>query len=211
MSSWKPGFSKQDFAVVEDDRVFDGFFKINRLKIRHALFLGGNIEVVREQFQRDDAVCVLLFDPDRDAVVLIEQFRVGAMAKFGSPWLLELVAGIVEPGETAEDVARREAVEEAGAHISDIVPIIRYLPSPGGSDEYIELVCARVDSRSLGGVHGLAHEGEDILVHVIALSQACELLENGVIDNAATIIALQWLQLHKTSLQQRWATSEACK
>ncbi|WP_432471844.1 NUDIX domain-containing protein [Amphritea sp. HPY] len=208
MTDWKPRFGAQHMEVVEQERVFDGFFKINRMKIRHALFQGGDIEIVREQFQRDDAVCVLLFDPVKDVVVLIEQFRVGAIAKgrdtVGSPWLLELVAGIVEPGETAEDVARRESVEEAGAQISDIVPINRYLPSAGGSDEYIDLLCARVDSSGLGGVHGLPEEGEDILVHLIPLAKAFALVASGKIDNAATIIALQWLQLNKTELLSRW-------
>lgn len=208
MTDWKPRFGAQDMEVVEQERVFDGFFKINRMKIRHALFQGGNIEIVREQFQRDDAVCVLLFDPVKDVVVLIEQFRVGAIAKgrdaVGSPWLLELVAGIVESGETAEDVARRESVEEAGAQISDIVPITRYLPSAGGSDEYIDLLCARVDSAGIGGVHGLAEEGEDILVHLIPLVKAFALVSSGKIDNAATIIALQWLQLNKTELLSQW-------
>lgn len=208
MTDWKPRFGAQHMEIVKQERVFDGFFKINRMKIRHALFQGGNIEIVREQFQRDDAVCVLLFDPVRDVVVLIEQFRVGAIAKdrdtAGSPWLLELVAGIVEPGETAEDVARRESVEEAGAQISDIVPITRYLPSAGGSDEYIDLLCARVDSSGLGGVHGLPEEGEDILVHLIPLAKAFALVASGKIDNAATIIALQWLQLNKTELLSQW-------
>lgn len=204
MASWQPKFTSADVEITEQERLCDGFFKISRLNIRHALFEGGEVEVVREQFQRDDAVCVLLFDPVRDTIVLIEQFRVGALNRPNSPWLLELVAGIVEPGETSEDVALREAVEEAGAHIYDIVPITRYLPSAGGSDEYIELLCARVDSDGVGGVHGLAHEGEDILVHVLPFAEVCEMVANTTIDNAATIIAVQWLQLNKQKLLQRW-------
>ncbi len=209
MAGWQAGFGRADVEVVANDTAFDGFFKIQRLTLRHALFQGGSIEVSRELFQRDDAVCVLLFDPARDAVVLVEQFRVGALHKAASPWLLELVAGIVESGESVNDVARRESVEEAGAQITDIVPIMRYLPSPGGSDEYVELVCARVDSRRLGGVHGLAAEGEDIRVHVLPLTDACQLLADGVIDNAASIIALQWLQLNKTALLECWADVDA--
>ncbi|RRC98535.1 NUDIX domain-containing protein [Amphritea balenae] len=204
MAQWHPRFGAQDMEVVEHERICDGFFKIGRLKIRHKLFEGGEIEIIREQFQRDDAVCVLLFDPVRDAVLLIEQFRVGAIGKPGSPWLLELVAGIVEPGETAEDVASRESVEEAGVSISDIVPITRYLPSAGGSDEYVDLLCARVDSAQAGGVHGLAEEGEDILVHVLPFAEVCQLVADGTIDNAATIIAVQWLQINKQRLLQQW-------
>jgi len=101
-------------------------------------------------------------------------------------------------------VALREAVAEACAAIYDIVPITRYLPSAGGSDEYVDLLCARVDSSGVGGVHGLDHEGEDILVHVLPFAQVCELVANGTIDNAATIIAVQWLQLNRQQLLQRW-------
>ncbi|RTE66986.1 NUDIX domain-containing protein [Amphritea opalescens] len=204
MANWQPTFAAADAAIIAQERTCDGFFKIRRLTIRHALFEGGEIEIVREQFQRGDAVCVLLFDPDNDALVLVEQFRVGALGKADSPWLLELVAGIVESGETPNDVALREAEEEAGAQIHSIVPITRYLPSAGGSDEYVDLLCARVDSTVVGGVHGLAQEGEDILVHVLPFAEVCELVANGVIDNAATIIAVQWLQLNRATLLQRW-------
>lgn len=208
MARWQPRFSGQDMDVVENKRVFDGFFKIHQLTFRHRCFEGGAIEITRELFQRGNAVCVLLFDPHKDAIVLIEQFRAGAMAKGdtepGSPWLLELIAGIVEPGETANDVAERESQEEAGAEISDIVPITRYLPSAGGCDEYVDLLCARVDSSTVSGVHGLAEEGEDILVHTLPYAEVCELVRSGVIDNAATIIAVQWLQLNKQALLQQW-------
>ena len=204
MAGWNSRFNSDDAEILEQERICDGFFKINRLKIRHKLFRGGHVEIVREQFQRDDAVCVLLFDPDRDSILLIEQFRVGAIGKADTPWLLELVAGIVEPGETSADVARREAVEEAGIEITGIIPVTRYLPSAGGSDEYVDLLCARIDSQGAGGVHGLADEGEDILVHVLAYKDACELVADGTIDNAATIIAVQWLQLNKEKVLQQW-------
>lgn len=208
MARWQPRFDRQAVEIVSDDRAFDGFFKIHTLTLRHRCFGGGEIEITREVFRRGNAVCVLLFDPEQDEIVLIEQFRAGAMAKgeteTGSPWLLEPVAGIVEPGETVNDVAKRESQEEAGTVISDIIPITRYLPSPGGCDEYVELLCARVDSRQVGGVHGLAEEGEDILVHSLPYNEVCELVRNGVIDNSATIIAVQWLQLNKQSVLQQW-------
>lgn len=204
MTHWQPRFSAADAAIIAQQRTCDGFFKISRLTIRHSLFEGGEVEVVREQFQRGDAVCVLLFDPDKDSIVLVEQFRVGALGRPGGPWLLELIAGIVEEGESPADVALRESVEEAGAAIFDIVPITRYLPSAGGSDEFVDLLCARVDSSDVGGVHGLADEGEDILVHVLPFAEVCELVANGTIDNAATIIAVQWLQLNRQKLLQRW-------
>ena len=202
--AWQPEFCRDDVEIIASKTVYHGFFKVSELQIRHARFAGGNITIQRELLHRGDAVCVLLFDPRSRDVVLIEQFRIGAVDKSPSPWLLELVAGMVEPGETAQDVAIREAVEEAGAIIKDLVPITRYSPSVGGCDEYVDLFCARVDAAALGGLHGLEAEGEDIKVHVIPLEEAIKLVAEGVIDNAGTIIALQWLQLNLDKVLQNW-------
>jgi ADP-ribose pyrophosphatase len=152
---------------------------------------------------------VLLYDPTRDAVVLVEQFRAGALTKTDAPWLLELVAGIVEPGESAEDVARRESVEEAGIELGELIPITGYLPSPGGCDEWIELFCALVDAPESGGVFGLDEEGEDIKVHVIPAIEAFALVQQRVVNNAAAIIALQWLQLNHDRLKGSGVDHEA--
>ena len=114
--------------------------------------------------------------------------------------MLEVVAGIVEPGESAEDVARREAVEEAGLRLSDVRPITRFLPSGGGCDEWIDLMYAEVDSSLAGGVHGLADEGEDIKVHVLSASEAFELVVSGKINSSPAIIGLQWLELNRSRL-----------
>lgn len=200
-------FDHSDVEVHTKERVYDGFFKMEKLVVSHARFAGGSVKVTRELFQRDDAVCVLLYDAPRDRVVLVEQFRIGALEHPRSPWLLELVAGIVEQGETEEAVARREAQEEAGAELGEIVPITRYLVSPGGANEYISLLCAQVDSEGMGGVFGLESEGEDIKVHVLACEQVFAMVKDGQIDNAASIIALQWLQLNRSDLKQRWQNS----
>lgn len=201
---WKPGFDRDAVEVLASETAYQGFFRVSRQSIRHALFAGGHIEVQRELLHRGDAVCVLLYDPDLQAVVLVEQFRIGAVDKSPSPWLLELVAGMVEPGETAEDVAHREAIEEAGVELNELVPITRYSSSVGGCDEYVDLFCARVDAGQLGGLHGLEEEGEDIKVHVLPVTEAFELVAAGQIDNAATIIALQWLQLNKDTRLAHW-------
>ena len=199
-TSWNPAFLRADARIEREERVFDGFFKVDRLSIRHAQFEGGEIQIVRELFRRGNAVCVLLFDPARDTVVLVEQFRAGALAA-ESPWMLELVAGMVEPGESAEDVAIREADEEAGVELTNIQPITRYLPSGGGCDEWIDLLYAEVDSECAGGVHGLAHEGEDIKVHVIDATAAFELTRAGVVNSSPAIIGLQWLELNRGRLR----------
>jgi ADP-ribose pyrophosphatase len=199
--SWSPAFAASDAEIVKTETAFQGYFRVDRLSIRHATFAGDSIEICREVFKRGNAVCVLLYDPEADKVVMVEQFRVGALAA-ESPWMLEVVAGIVEPGETAEDVARREAVEEAGLTLDQVQPIIRYLPSGGGCDEWIDLMYAEVDSSVAQGLHGLADEGEDIKVHVLNAQEAFDLVVSGAINSSPAIIALQWLELNRNRLKR---------
>ena len=199
--SWSPAFAASDAEIVKTETAFQGYFRVDRLSIRHATFAGDSIEICREVFKRGNAVCVLLYDPEADKVVMVEQFRVGALAA-ESPWMLEVVAGIVEPGETAEDVARREAVEEAGLVLDQVRPITRYLPSGGGCDEWIDLMYAEVDSSVAQGLHGLADEGEDIKVHVLNAQEAFDLVVSGAVNSSPAIIALQWLELNRNRLKR---------
>ncbi|MGH1463678.1 MAG: NUDIX domain-containing protein [Neptuniibacter sp.] len=201
---WQSTFGPRDFSLDKKETLYNGFFKMLKLHLSHKTFSGDRISIQRELFYRDDAVCVLLYDADKDVVVLVEQFRVGAFDHPDGPWLLELVAGIVEKGESADDVARRESQEEAGAELGEIVPITRFVPSSGGTREYIDLLCAQVNSDGVEGIHGLEHEGEDIKVHTLSVDEAFALVKSGKINNAPAIIALQWLQLNLQDLQQRW-------
>jgi len=194
-AGWQPTFGHDDVHIDDDHQAYKGFLNIHGLTLTHACFRGGSISVRRELLRRGDAAAVLLLDPIRDAVVLVEQFRVGALKAPDGPWLLELVAGIIEPGESAEEVAQRETLEEAGLEVHHLKHITRYLPSPGGCDEWLDLLCGYVDGSRAEGIHGLANEGEDIKVHLLSSKQAFELVNTGVINNAAAIIALQWLQL----------------
>ncbi len=195
-----------DVEIVEREACFKGFYQLDRLHLRHRLFAGGMGKLIsRELFVRHDAVCVLPYDPQRDCVVLIEQFRVGALDKSPNPWLIELVAGLIDKDEQPEQVARREAVEEAGLELAELWPLTQYYPSPGGSDERVHLYVGRCDSRGAGGVHGLEEEGEDIRVLVWSLDEALAALDDGRIDNAASIIALQWLALNRAKVRERWA------
>jgi ADP-ribose pyrophosphatase len=191
--------------IVEREACFRGFYALDRVHLRHELFGGGMGPVIsRELFVRHDAVCVLPYDPVCDCVVLIEQFRVGALDKSAHPWLLELVAGLIDKDESPEEVARREAVEEAGLTLGELWPVTAYYPSPGGSDERVQLFVGRCDSHGAGGIHGLAEEGEDIRVLVLSLDEALTAVNAGRIDNAASIIALQWLALNRAQVQQAW-------
>ena len=194
-----------DVEIVARETRYQGYFRIDRYRLRHRLHGGGWSGVMtRELFERGHAVAVLPYDPRADAVVLIEQFRLGAYAAGFPCWLTEIVAGIIDPGESAEQVARREAVEEAGCTIGELVPVCRYVVSPGGASESVELFCGRVDCAGLGGVHGLEHEHEDIKVEVVPWTEARARLDGGKILNAVTIIGLQWLALHRDELRRRW-------
>ncbi len=195
----------ENIEIIEKTVRYKGFFEMVRYRFRHRLFAGGwSGEIEREVFERGHAVAVLPYDPAADAVVLIEQFRIGALVAGFAPWQIEIVAGIIEENETPESVARREAREEAGALVGTLLPICRYLVSPGGASESVTVYCGRVDSRTLGGIHGLPEENEDIRVNVRPFAQAMDDLSTGRITNAVSIIALQWLALNRDRLRRDW-------
>lgn len=199
--------SKQERKVdlIEKRTVFDGYFQIHRYRLKFSLHQGGMSQAIdREVFERGQVAAVLPVDPVRDQVVLIEQFRIGPYAVGWDPWLLEGVAGIIEDGESPEDVAIREAREEAGCEIKELVPMMRYLSSPGACTETVALYCGRVDASGAGGVHGLDEEHEDIKVIVYDIDEALDMLRGGEIVNGKTIIALQWLALNYPQLKQSW-------
>jgi len=200
------GRSDPRVEVTEQTAVFSGYFRVDRYRLRHRRFDGGwTGEMTREVFERGHAAAVLPYDPARDVVVLIEQFRIGALAAGLEPWLIETVAGIIEPGETAEDVVRREAREEAGCEILALERIGAVMPSPGGCSEVIELFCGRVAADGLGGLHGVDDEHEDIRAFALPLSEALDRLARGEILNANAMMTLQWLALNRTQLRDRWA------
>jgi ADP-ribose pyrophosphatase len=203
--------TRDDVEIVDHQIAYRGYFRIDRYRLRHRAFAGGwSGEMVREVFERGHAVGVLLYDPGRagagnDRVVLIEQFRIGAYTAGWQPWLTEVVAGIIDPDESPEQVARRETFEETGCEALDLVHICDYLASPGGTSETISLFCARVDSAAAGEIRGLAHEHEDIRVKVLSADEALALLEHNRLGNAVTIIALAWFARHREALRQRWS------
>lgn len=198
--------ASKDVDVISRETVFQGYFRVDRYRLRHRTFAGGwSRELVREVFERGHAVVVLLYDPERDEVALIEQFRPGAYAAGWHPWLIECVAGIIEEGEHPDDVARRETREEAGADPEAMVHVGDYLLTAGGSSESCRLYCARIDSRTINGVHGLEAEGEDIRTHVVSTAEALAMARDGRINNAMAVLALQWLVLEKDRVRRELA------
>ncbi|MCP5076943.1 MAG: ADP-ribose diphosphatase [Psychromonas sp.] len=191
-------YGKNDLQILKKQPLYKGFFQCNKYTLKHKLFAGGwSPEIDREIFERGHAAAVLPYDIKNDSVVLIEQFRLGAIDTELSPWLFELVAGIIEPGEKSEDVIQREALEEAGLTIQSNQFIINCLLSPGGSTEHVDIFIGSVDSSEVGGLHGLEAEGEDIRVHVVPRETAYQWVLEGKINNSATVIALLWLQINK--------------
>ncbi|MEG5828246.1 ADP-ribose diphosphatase [Enterobacter bugandensis] len=201
-----PGtFAKNDVEIIARETLYSGFFSMDLYRFRHRLFNGEmSGEIRREIFERGHAAVLLPFDPVRDEVVLVEQIRIAAYDTSESPWLLEMVAGMIEEGESVEDVARREALEEAGLVVGRTKPVLSYLASPGGTSERLSIMVGEVDATTAEGIHGLADENEDIRVHVVSREQAYQWVEEGKIDNAASVIALQWLQLHYQTLRNEW-------
>ena len=198
-------FGARDVRLLEDQTVWSGYYSMRRITLQHRRFAGGwSYPIVREVFERGDAVAVLPYDPVTDSLVMIEQFRPGAIRGDDSPWMLELIAGVVEAGERDEEVVHREAMEEAACQLSELVPIATVFPSAGACTEQVRLFCGRVNKAAIGGLHGLQEEGEDILVHAVARMDALQLLADNRIPNGHTLIALQWLHIHGAALRERW-------
>lgn len=194
--------TRNDVEVVERRLLHRGFGTLTELRFRHRLFAGGMGRVIdREIYERRPFAAVLLYDPARDAAVMIEQFRAGAYLARQGPWLLEIVAGLIDADETPEQVVRREAVEEAGATVVDLVPVARYMPSPGSNTEVCSIFCGLVDSTQAGGIFGLPEEGEDIRALVMPRAELERALGDGRIMDGKTVIAVQWLMLNHARLR----------
>jgi ADP-ribose pyrophosphatase len=194
-----------DIDVLGRETLYEGFIKLTRYRLRHRLHEGGwSGELIRERVEGLRAASVLLFDPDLDVVVLVEQFRIGALDGEQGAWVLETVGGYVPPGERPEAVARREVREETGCEVRELERICEFYVSPGFSTERIDLFCGRIDAANAGGVHGLPEEGEDILVRVLPAADAIKAAGTPPFDSTSLIIALQWLAINGQRLRERW-------
>ena len=199
-----------DLRITGHEIGFKRHLRLDVYRYRHRRFSGEwSNELVWDIVRRGEAVAIVLYDPERDAVVLIEQFRLAPLLTGFSPWVVEVVAGLVDhEGEAYGDVAKRESVEEAGvAVLGELIPIQRYTPTPGDSDQATMLYCGRVDSSQAAGVHGLAEENEDIRVVVKPLAEIARIVDAGEIDNGHTLICLYWLLRHRDEVRRKWGVT----
>lgn len=193
--------------IIRKQTGYRGYFQLDRYTLRHRLYRGGmSAAMTREVFERGNTVGILLYDPPRDALVLVEQFRLPAYLAGFPAWQTEIVAGVIDDRrESPRAVAIREAHEEAGVVLTG-APFLaqKFMTSPGGSTETFNLFCARVDSRGVGGIHGLPHEHEDIRVTVKSFHATMKLALAGRIQNGPTLLALYWLAANRARLRRRW-------
>jgi ADP-ribose pyrophosphatase len=196
-----------DIEIIEATKAFERLLRVDVFRFRHRLF-SGQWSALRsyDVLRRGQAASLVLYDPDQESVVMVEQFRLPALLAGSSPWQLETAAGLIDSGETPVAVAIRETQEETGlVPIGAPILIQRYLPSNGGSDESVFLFCGRVDSTVAAGVHGLAEEHEDIRVAVKTLAEIEAMLDQGAIESGHTLIGLYWLLRHRDHLRRLWA------
>ena len=219
----KPQFGKNDVEIIEQKDVYQGFHRITKMRLRHRLYEGGWSEVIeREVSAKGSAASVVVYDPELDAVCLVEQFRVAtldvnstkstkdkASEATSSPWSLEIVAGMLDKeDENPEELVRRELQEEAGLNPSHIEKITSYWVSPGGSSARMHIYVALCDLQNAGGIYGLEEESEDILAEVVPLETVYQYSINEESSNAATLIGLQWLTLNRERLYHKWKAKE---
>ena len=186
------------------DPAHSGFFAVDVHRLRHRRFDGAmSPTLTREVFVVGDAVTVLPYDPVRDRVLVIEQFRMGPFGRGDPlPWQLEAIAGRIDPGESPEDAARREAVEEAGLVLGALERVAEYYPTPGAVAEYLYSYVALCDlPDGTAGVFGAADEAEDIKGHLISFDRLVEVMASGEIANAPLLLTVLWLQRERARLR----------
>jgi ADP-ribose pyrophosphatase len=198
-------FVREDVEILKQEPLHSGFFTLLKVTLRHRLFNGGwSREFSRELFAKAEAASAVVYDPVLDQIGLVDQFRIGTLDSPYGPWTLESVAGMVEEGESPADMMLRELVEEAGLHAKELLPVSAFYPTPGSCNEYTHLFCAICDLTEAGGVFGVEGENEDILFKAYPAEEVFNAMLQSRMNNAATLIGLQWLQLNRPQLRDRW-------
>ena len=195
-----------DWTIHQEKLEYGGHFKVTKYQITHEKYSGGDTPLLqRELVARNDAVAMVAFDPHADKIVLIEQFRIGAL-KEQQPWLIEIVAGLVEDNEMPEEVVVRECQEEIGCKPSELIKIAGFYTSPGGNSEWVDLYIGKVAVTEISKNGGLEHEGEDIKITVVPVTDVPYMLSTGEVRSAIAIIGLQWFMMNHENIKQQWLT-----
>lgn len=205
---WQASYTHKDYEIVSDEVKYDGYFKVLNQTLRFKMYDGNwSRNVKRDRIIQRKAVAVLLYHPGEDSVLLVEQFRAGAVGhsdEINSPWLLEAVAGMIEYDDSKEETAIREAKEETGCEVLDLIPICKYLSSPGITNELVYVLCGRINNYNKEKNYGLISESEDIKLHIFPVKEAFQLIKNNNMLAASGVIALQWLQINIDFVRHRW-------
>lgn len=204
MKAGAPG-EPGEWEIVERRPAYRGFFGLDVLKLRHRLFSGGWSELItREQFKMRQAVTVLPFDAVSERVVLVEQFRPGMLDAMARPWLIEAPAGLVEPGEALDEVARRECREETGLELARLVHACDFASSPGACSEQVRVFVGELPAPPQPGLAGQSAEGEDIRSHVVGLDEAVRMIGDGRIIGVSAVISVLWLAANRDQVRSAW-------
>ncbi len=203
---------RPDVTVESDETVWNGRFALQRIKFRQRRF-DGTMSGLRtwELWRRGRAAALLPYDPVSDTVVLIEQFRLPALAAGLDPVMIEVPAGLCDPGEDPATTLLRETEEEVGLVPRRLLPIGDFLLSPGGSDERVALYLGEVsapkaDADGIAGTAGLAEENEDIRISVRPAGRAIADALDGKLPNVITTLALLWLGARHDAVRRAWST-----
>jgi ADP-ribose pyrophosphatase len=197
-------FTDTDYKISQTKELFNGHLNLEQVTVKYKQFKTEDFgrEVERLMIVKPPAVAVLPYDPVSNQIVLIEQFRIGAITQ-KSPWILEPVAGVVEEGDDLIATAKRELLEETGCEAQDLMHVMDYMSSPGISQELVHIYCAKVTAPLSEQYCGLDSECEDIKVRSFDASKISDLFCNSN-NNAMLVVCLQWFLLNKDELRQKW-------
>ena len=188
---------KSKFKIINKKNIYDGFFKMNEITLKYKKYDGSwSNNVKRELFGGAQVSAVLPYDPVKKEIVLIQQFRPGTIFKDVDNYLNEIVAGIIDDGESPEIAAKRECLEETGCKIKKLIPIQGYFPAPGSSESFYHLFVGEIKTFDGERVMGLKNENEDILVKSYKIDEIKEKMHRGEFINGLTLVALQWFFLN---------------
>ena len=188
---------KSKFKIIDKKNLYDGFFKMNEVTLKYRKYDGNwSNNIKRELFGGAQVAAVLPYDPMSKEIILIQQFRPGTISKDIDHYLDEIVAGIIDEGESPEIAAKRECLEETGCEVKKLIPIQGYFPAPGSSESFYHLFLGEVKSFKGSKIQGLENENEDIFVKCFKINEVRKKMEDGKILNGLTLIALQWFFLN---------------